>query len=75
MKKNKTFLFAAVLFSITMSRLNAQTDNAPKIVLITLDGFRWQELFNGADKDLIANDLYVEHPEQLKNIFLGRDCD
>ena len=69
MKIKMVFLLAAVLFSITMSRLNAQTENAPKIVLITLDGFRWQELFNGADKDLISNDLYVEHPEQLKNIF------
>ncbi|MBH45524.1 MAG: hypothetical protein CMC93_02780 [Flavobacteriaceae bacterium] len=34
----------------------AFSQNSPvdqKVFLITLDGFRWQELFNGADKDLI----------------------
>ncbi len=75
MKINRLFFFAVVLFSITMSRLNAQTDNTPKVVLITLDGFRWQELFSGADRDLVSNDLYVEHPEQLKSMFWDETAD
>ncbi|MCX2679756.1 alkaline phosphatase family protein [Galbibacter sp. EGI 63066] len=48
--------------------LNAQ-ENEQKVVLITLDGFRWQELFTGADEKLIMNADYVGHPEELKEKF------
>jgi hypothetical protein len=30
-------------------------DNDPNVILITLDGFRWQELFEGADSLLLIN--------------------
>ena len=69
MKINKVLLLVVVLFSNTTQRLSAQNEDSPKIVLITIDGFRWQELFKGADKELISNNLYVQHPDQLKNIF------
>lgn len=39
------------------------------VVLITLDGFRWQELFSGADQKLITNENYVHNPEVLNNQF------
>lgn len=39
------------------------------MVLITLDGFRWQELFTGADPKLIANKNYVGDTTELKNSF------
>ena len=35
-------------------------------MLITLDGFRWQELFTGADPKLIANRDYVGDTTSLK---------
>jgi hypothetical protein len=41
----------------------------PKVVLITLDGFRWQELFTGADENLIGEKKYVENKDHLKEKF------
>ena len=69
MEINKILLLAIFLFSNTVQKLNAQTEDSPKIVLITIDGFRWQELFKGADKELISNNLYVKNPNQLKDVF------
>ncbi len=68
------FLKKAILFSIGFSllvnvTLNAQEikqTNKQNIILITIDGFRWQELFSGADKKLITNEKYVLHPDKLK---------
>lgn len=39
------------------------------VFLITLDGFRWQELYTGADADLVRNKEYVENTEELSNLF------
>ena len=30
------------------------------IIIITLDGYRWQELFQGADERILTNDKYVK---------------
>ncbi len=40
-----------------------------KVVLITLDGLRWQELFSGADPLLIGNKEYVNDIDDLKKRF------
>jgi hypothetical protein len=37
--------------------------------MITLDGFRWQELFTGADSLLIGNKDFVHNAEDLKSRF------
>jgi hypothetical protein len=47
----------------------AQSSERPKIILITLDGLRWQELFNGADPLLIANTDYVQDTADTKKHF------
>lgn len=41
----------------------------PKVVLITLDGLRWQELFEGADRSLISHPDYVKDTTSLMNEF------
>ena len=38
--------------------------SADNVVLITLDGLRWQELFSGADTELIRDARYTRDPEQ-----------
>lgn len=42
---------------------------APKLVLVTIDGLRWQEVFQGADAKLIEHKNYVAKPEVLKADF------
>lgn len=49
-----TFLIAILLHSELLAQ--HKTEN---LFLITLDGFRWQELFGGADSNLIRNPEFV----------------
>jgi len=39
------------------------------VVLVTLDGMRWQELFQGADRDIINCKKYVKDPKSIKDRF------
>ncbi len=39
------------------------------IVIITIDGFRWQEVFNGADSLLINNEDYTPDSETMKSLY------
>jgi hypothetical protein len=43
-----------------------QTDN---VILITLDGLRWQELFTGADSLLLQQRRYVRDPSSIRSEF------
>lgn len=70
----KSFL-AFVLILLTYSSLTtdgyvyAQSKSNEKIILITLDGLRWQELFTGPDPELITNTKYVSDTTSLKEKF------
>ena len=48
-------------------------DNSQKVILITIDGLRWQELFSGADSLLVANTDYVKDTVSLKKKFWNSD--
>jgi hypothetical protein len=39
------------------------------LVLVTLDGVRWQEVFNGVDLDLIEDERFTTSPDLLKQTF------
>lgn len=63
----KKVVLLLVAFAMYNQLLNGQESKTPNIVLITLDGFRWQELFSGADPLLIANKEYVHDTLGLKS--------
>ncbi|MBO6248953.1 MAG: hypothetical protein J6N54_09100 [Bacteroidales bacterium] len=46
--------------------LSSCGDNDPRLVIITFDGLRWQELYGGVDSTLVGNPKYVDDPEGLK---------
>jgi hypothetical protein len=52
----KRFITALVGLCIFCAPAHAQ--EARNLVLVTIDGFRWQELFRGADPDLVADPRY-----------------
>jgi len=56
----------AVLSAVFMvaAPVRAAPDTAPRLVLITLDGMRWQDVFRGPDPILLENSHYT--PEDLK---------
>src|SRR5689334_18111100 len=41
------------------------------VFIITIDGFRWQEVFTGADSSLINNEDYTPGAEVIKAMFWG----
>ena len=63
-----TFLIVLVIIQLFVSvQMHAQTNsnakantNAPNLIIITTDGFRWQEVFNGMNFD-IANQSKFNH--------------
>nr|WP_315155376.1 alkaline phosphatase family protein [uncultured Flavobacterium sp.] len=66
----KLIVAALCVFSFFGAEAQQQkTIKNPKIVIITLDGFRWQELFTGADSKLVGNKKYVEDTTALKEKF------
>jgi hypothetical protein len=54
MKTKILYFLLLISFGLSAQRLN--TEN---VVLITLDGLRWQEVFTGADKTLIGTKEFV----------------
>lgn len=39
------------------------------LIIVTIDGFRWQELFTGADEDLIANPRYTTDTATMQLLY------
>ncbi|NNG08851.1 MAG: phosphoglyceromutase [Arenibacter sp.] len=71
--KNTVNTFLCVMLFGFLGPLVAQTKEAPNVILITLDGLRWQELFSGADPLLVANETYVGDTTALKSLFWDND--
>jgi hypothetical protein len=59
----KYILLALISFSISSLFAQPKSEN---IIIVTLDGFRWQEVFGGADDSLINNPQYVRDTASLK---------
>jgi hypothetical protein len=64
MKKVYFVIFLFSLFKCCL--LQAQAENS---IVITLDGFRWQEVFKGADPYLINDTRFVKDTAELKQAF------
>jgi hypothetical protein len=61
-------LLPVLLFlSLTSWCQDVQTRN---VIVVTLDGYRWKEFFNGADASIISNPKYVSDP-QVASLFAG----
>ncbi len=57
-----------LFFSLIISINSAQT-KGKNLILITMDGLRWQEIFYGADSVLIQDSKFVEDLNILQNRF------
>lgn len=69
----ETFAFALILVALlgcaSPGAVNAAKDSSAKLVLVTLDGVRWQEIFGGIDLELIQTEDFSRHPEHLKQAY------
>lgn len=71
----RTFCFVILSFafsSISLAQTKGQTSN---IFIITTDGFRWQEIFKGADSSILQNPLQVKNPELITLQFWDNDLE
>jgi hypothetical protein len=70
----KTILISGFLFLIfgTVIKAQLKTEN---LVIITLDGFRWQEMFGGVDSVLMMDKTYVRDTAGMKEKFWSADKD
>ena len=64
----KTTLFALFLL-ISFSVFSQRPALAKNVFLITTDGFRWQEVFNGADTALIRNLKFVKDTALMQDLY------
>jgi len=71
------YLLIALLFISAISLAEAGTtatahskaNSAKNLILITIDGLRWQELFGGADINLLDNEKFVRKSSDTKEHF------
>ena len=68
-KRVRLFLYLFLTFSLNINAQHQKAPNESNVILITLDGVRWQELFTGADKKLISNKDYVKNIGELNELF------
>ena len=68
----KRYLFSLLLLFFISFFVQAQrkTEN---VILITLDGMRWQEIFKGAEKQLITDKGFVSDSAWLARKFWNED--
>ncbi len=65
-----------ILLTLLMLNLYGFSQDLPKtqnIILVTWDGYRWQEVFKGADKKLIGNKKVVKDVEALKKNYWAEE--
>lgn len=70
--KNKVLFLIALLSLTISSNLFAQSARKTKnLVLILIDGYRWEELFHGANLDLLTNPKYnsMDSLQRLKDFW------
>ncbi len=72
--KHLVLILVGCAFLNSFSSKAQETDNT-KVILITLDGLRWQELFSGADPLLVANTAYVSDTTELKEKFWNENSE
>jgi hypothetical protein len=75
-RAQRCFIVPIRLTAFTLAFLLATTaiaDQAGNVVLVTIDGLRWQEVFGGADERLISDDGGVKDIATARQRFLRAD--
>lgn len=64
-------IISTILFSILFGLFAQAQQKTQNVVIVTLDGLRWQEVFGGLDQTLVNNTIYTREPEKIKASFGG----
>ena len=58
-----------LILVLLVSKFSYAQEPCENMVIITTDGYRWQELFNGADSSILFNSEYVKDTGTLKYMY------
>src|SRR6516164_5351091 len=64
----KTYVFCLSLF-VYLAASGQNSLKTENVFIITTDGFRWQEVFTGADSNLINDKQFVEDAGLIKQMY------
>ncbi|WP_444901198.1 alkaline phosphatase family protein [Microbulbifer sp. SSSA007] len=64
----------ALLSAILAITLCAHSKAADNLVLVTIDGLRWQEVFSGYDQEILNHEKFTENKDQLIKQFGGESA-
>jgi hypothetical protein len=69
LKLSASCLFAcAALLTVQAAPAPQPVVPSPKVVLVSIDGLRWQEVFHGADPEILRNSQFIRHADQLAEL-------
>lgn len=68
----KYIYFLALAFSVCIAHAQTKTEN---VIVVTLDGFRWQEVFSGADSVIINSEKFTEDRKGMNEKFWATTAD
>src|SRR5918993_4713783 len=54
-------------------RLSSSTRKTENIIMIALDGMRWQEVFGGVDSSILHDSRYTKSLKDLQNAYWDKD--
>ena len=72
MKKYLYYIFIASAFFTSKGNAQTKTKN---LVIVTLDGMRWQEVFGGADSEILKNKEFTRDSAGTFSKFWDDDID
>ncbi|AWW00359.1 alkaline phosphatase family protein [Arcticibacterium luteifluviistationis] len=61
----------SLLLCMSMASFAQKTEN---VIIVTLDGLRWQEVFQGADSELLNDEKYTESIKKTTETFWADDA-
>ncbi|MCW3119807.1 MAG: phosphoglyceromutase [Chitinophagaceae bacterium] len=67
------FVFCWIIFLIFSLPALAQNHKAENLLVVVLDGMRWQEVFTGADSVLVNNPTFTKDKEDITRKFWDND--
>lgn len=66
----KIFFFILAFQSVGAFSQSHKTEN---VIIVTLDGMRWQEVFGGVDSAILNNSNYTANKDEIKKLLWGDD--
>jgi Type I phosphodiesterase / nucleotide pyrophosphatase len=63
------FVFCCFSLLVSGAAMAQSISDSENIFIITTDGFRWQEVFTGADSELVRNPDFVQDTSLIKQLY------